>query len=358
MQLSNFEQARHLCSHHLNVSSEIGWTAQLEDLMDRLTGMDVFVKVVEASSFAAAARHLRISPAMVSSHVRALEERLGARLLDRTTRRVNPTEVGQSYYERCIRILAEVDEAERAAGDANSTPRGHLRVTAPFTFGTGHVVPAIAEYLATCPDVSVELALNDRLSEPLEEGFDLAIRVGPLPDSSLIARRLISAETVICASPEYLSAHEEPTKPQDLARHNCLVHSRPRGGEWSLLDRHQNTITVRVSGRFIANNGDVLRALALKGQGIICVPSFIVDADLATGALVQLLGDYGVSQTPVSAVYPHSRFLSAKVRAFIEVLAAHLDRRLVQPRKQIDMRASHLASELKGEFAAHHSIVQ
>src|SRR6267378_3915720 len=146
--------------------------------MDRFAGMAVFVKVVEDSSFAAAARHFRMSPAMVSNHVRAIEERLGVRLLNRTTRRVSPTEVGQGYYERCIRILSEVDEAESAAGDQNATPRGLLKVSAPFTFGTSHMTPAIADYLAAYPDVSVELALNDRSVNLLEEGFDVAIRVG------------------------------------------------------------------------------------------------------------------------------------------------------------------------------------
>jgi len=321
--------------------------------MDRLTGMNVFVKVMESSSFAAAARHLRMSPAMASNHVRALEERLGARLLNRTTRRVSPTEVGQGYYERCIRILADVREAERIAGDAHSTARGLLKVTAPFTFGTGYFAAAVADYLASYPDVSVELALYDDLPELLKEGFDVAIRVGPLRNSSLIARRLMNAQTVICASPDYLKAQEELRRPQDLARHNCLVYSHSRRSEWCFLDRNESSLVVQVSGRFAANNRGVLRALALKGEGIICVPAFIVDTDLAAGRLVRLLTDYELAETPISAVYPHNRFVPAKVRTFIDVLAAHLNRTLAHPRKLFDTEAPQIASEPNGAFEMH-----
>src|SRR5712671_952472 len=183
--------------------------------MDRLGSMAVFVKVVEGSSFAAAARHFRMSPAMVSKHVKALEERIGVRLLNRTTRRVNPTEVGQSYYGRCLHILADFEEAEREAGDANVRPRGLLKISAPFTFGIAHVGPALADYLATYPDVSAELVLNDRSMDLLENGFDVAIRVGHLPDSSLIGRRLITAQTVLCASPHYLDRFGVPRTLQD-----------------------------------------------------------------------------------------------------------------------------------------------
>jgi DNA-binding transcriptional LysR family regulator len=297
--------------------------------MDRLTGMAVFVKVVEGSSFAAAARHFRMSPAMVSSHVRAIEERIGARLLNRTTRRVSPTEVGQGYYERCVRILAEVEDAERAAGDANSTPRGVLRVSAPFTFGIAHVAPAVANYLAVYPDVSVELSLNDRYVDLIEDGVDVAIRAGQLPDSSLIARKLADVRVVLCASPRYLERHGAPQSPQDLAKHSCLSYSLSiTRNEWRFGEGSGTPETVPVSGRCVANNGDVLRVLALKGEGIIRVPSYVVEEDIAAGRLVRLMPQYESLEMPVSAVYTPGRFLSAKVRAFVDFVAAHLDRTL------------------------------
>src|SRR5277367_5608987 len=171
----------------------------------RFTGMAVFVKVVEASSFAAAARHFGMSPAMVSKHIHTTEERLGIRLLNRTTRHVSATEVGQNYYERCLRVLTELDEAERAAGDQQTAPRGRLRVTAPAAFGTRHLAPAVADYLTAYPDVSIDLSLGDPYLDLLENGFDLAIRSGQLADSSLIARKLGAIETFVCASPAYLA---------------------------------------------------------------------------------------------------------------------------------------------------------
>jgi DNA-binding transcriptional LysR family regulator len=316
--------------------------------MDRFAGMSVFVKVVEGSSFAAAARQLRMSPAMVSKHVQTIEERLGVRLLNRTTRRVSPTEVGQSYYERCLRILSELAEAERAAADSNTTPRGLLKISAPFTFGIAHVAPAIAAYLAAHPDVSIALSLRDRFVDLLDEGFDLAIRIGQLPDSSLIARRLIAIQTILCASPTYLRQHGTPHRPRDLATHNCLVYaSSASRGEWRFLDRHGTAETEQVSGRFTADNGDALRILALEGEGIVRVPIYIVDADLAAGRLVRVLADYEAAATPVSAVYPHSRFLSAKVRSFVDFLAAHLQRPPSDEPAALDAPARRVPAELR-----------
>ena len=221
--------------------------------------MAIFAKVVEGSSFAAAARHFQISPAMVSKHVRATETHLGVRLLNRTTRRVTLTEVGQDYYERCLRILAEIEEAERAAGDLNTTPRGHLKVSASYMFGTSHVAPAITRYLAAYPDVSVELILSDRFVDLIEEGFDVAIRIGHLPNSSLIVRRLATTRMVFCASPSYLDRHGKPQTVGDLSDHNCLSYSLAKvRNEWPFSGVPHRAKVAR-PGRFMTNSGEALR---------------------------------------------------------------------------------------------------
>jgi DNA-binding transcriptional LysR family regulator len=291
--------------------------------LDRFTGMAVFAKVVEAASFAAAARHFDMSPAMVSKHIQTLEARLGARLLNRTTRRVSPTEVGQDYYERCLRILADLEEAELAAGDLQSAPRGLLRITAPVSFGTHCLAPVIADYLKTYPEVSIDLSLDDHYLDVIEKRFDLAIRIGMLADSSLIARKLGTLGLVACASPAYLEDKGTPETPQDLGAHNCLVFNfASADGTWHFFDREGKEHVVRVSGSFLASNPDALRTLALKGVGIVLAPDRLVENDLATGSLVRLLSDYRTEEAAVQAVYPHSQCLSAKTRTFIDFLAA------------------------------------
>lgn len=295
--------------------------------MDRYSGMAVFVKVVETSSFAATARYLGMSPAMVSRHIQLLEERLGARLLNRTTRRVSLTEVGQIYHERCLRILSELEEADRAASELQSVPRGRLRVTAPMTFGTRNLAPIIADYLHQYPEVSIDLSLDDRCVDLVEEGFDLAIRVGVLADSSLIARRLTLAEMVLCASPAYVERHGVPKTPRDLEQHNCLAYAYSRSrNEWRFIGPDGTEEIIPVSGRFLANNGDALRIVARQAIGITMAPKFIVEEEMKAGHLVRLLPEYRTSAFPVHAVYPHSRFLSAKARTFIDFLVSSFSR--------------------------------
>jgi DNA-binding transcriptional LysR family regulator len=292
--------------------------------LDRFTGMAVFAKVVEAASFAAAARYFDMSPAMVSKHIQTLEARLGARLLNRTTRRVSPTEVGQDYYERCLRILSDLEEAEQAAGDLQSAPRGLLRVTAPVSFGTHCLAPLIADYLKTYPDVAIDLSLDDPYVDLIEKRFDLAIRIGTLADSSLIARKLGMLGMVACASPAYLERNGTPAVPQDLIGHNCLVYNfASADSAWHFFDKDGRENVIRVSGRFLASNPDALCTLALKGVGIVLAPDRLVERDLAAGRLVHLLPDYRTQETTVQAVYPHSQSLSAKTRTFIDFLAAH-----------------------------------
>lgn len=287
--------------------------------------MAVFAKVVESASFAAAARHFDMSPAMVSKHVSTLEKRLGVRLLNRTTRRVSATEVGQDYYERALRILSDLEDADRAAGNLQTAPRGLLRVTTSVSFGARQLAPLIAEYLAAYPDVSIDLSLHDHYVDLLKERIDLAIRLGTQPDSSLIARKLCAVEMILCASPGYLKANGTPQKPRDLIKHNCLTH--PASGVWTFTDRSGKEEVIRISGRLSANAGDALLALVVKDAGIILAPDYLVGDDLTAGRLVRLLPDYTTRDTPVYAVYPHSQYLSAKTRTFIDFLAsrfAHL----------------------------------
>lgn len=291
--------------------------------MDRLTNLEVFVKVVEGNSFAAAARHFGMSPAMVSKHVQALEERLGARLLNRTTRRLSLTEVGRAYYERSRQVLADIEEADRAVGDLQAAPRGILKLNAPFSFGIRHLGPALADYLATYPEVTADVTLSDRYIDLLAEGVDLALRIGQLADSSLVARRLAPVRLVVCAAPDYLKRRGIPQTPKDLAEHECLEYtyaSNPR--EWHFSTADGRSEVVRVSGRLLCNNGDILRTAALAGTGIVRGPTFIVGEDVCAGRLVPLpLSGYEPPDGALYAVYPPGRHLSAKVRSFIDFLA-------------------------------------
>jgi DNA-binding transcriptional LysR family regulator len=296
--------------------------------MDRFTGLEIFVKVVEGASFISAARYFSLSPAMVSKHVQTLERRLGARLLNRTTRRVSPTEVGQHYYERCRRILGELAAADDLAADLQATPRGLVKISAPVAFGNGPVANAVVDYLSGYPDVSIDLALNDRDVDLVEEGFDLAIQTGPLPDSCLIARRLGAARMIVCAAPSYLARYGDPKSPADLADHSCLDHSSAKArGMWTFTgpDGAEETVPVG-QGRFRANSAEALRTLALRGEGIALEPSFIIEDDLRAGRLVPLLTGYQPAPTMIHVVYPHSRLLPVKVRTFVEFLAVRFAR--------------------------------
>src|SRR5579872_5771775 len=284
--------------------------------------MAVFAKVVESASFAAAARHFDMSPAMVSKHVRRLEERLGVRLLNRTTRRVSATEVGQSYYERCLRILSEVEDAERAAADLQAAPRGLLRVTTSVSFAAHQLAPAIADYLVAYPDVSIDLILKHNFVDLVEERIDLAVRLGQLSDSSLITKKLYAVEMVLCASPGYLAAKGTPQKPRDLVGHNCLIYTYAAGRAWTFTGPDGKAEVIHISGHVLANSGDALLAFALKDTGIVLAPDYLVAHELGAGRLIRLLPEYNTPATPVYAVYPHSSFLSAKTRTFIDFLTA------------------------------------
>ena len=289
--------------------------------MDRVAGMAVFTKVVATGSFSAAARELRVSQASVTKQIKELEGWLGARLLNRTTRRLSLTEIGAGFYERSTRILEAVAEARSAAGALQTAPRGRLRINAPVSFGLLHLAPAVTEFLNVYPDVSIEMLVNDRVVDLLEGEFDVGVRIGRLGDSSLIARRIARVRLVVCAAPEYLARHAVPQTPEDLASHNCLEYTYFESrGEWHLRDPTGADIVVPVSGRYLANNADVLRSTALAGGGIILVPTFLIGDDLRAGRLVRLLSNYPPPEQALHALYPPGRHLSAKVRTFVDFL--------------------------------------
>jgi DNA-binding transcriptional LysR family regulator len=279
--------------------------------------------VVGAGSFSAAAGEMQVSQALVTKQIQELETWLGARLLNRTTRRFSLTEVGTGFYERAARILEAVEEAKNAAGALQMVPRGRLRINAPVSFGLLHLAPAVTEFLKRFPDVSVELLVNDRLVDLLEGEFDVGVRIGRLRDSSLIARRIAPIRLAVCAAPDYLARHGVPKVPDDLAKHHCLEYTYFESrGEWRLLNPKGDEIVVPVSGPYLANNGDVLRTTAIAGGGIILLPTFIVGDDLRAGRLVRLLPDYPPPDQALHLLYPPGRHLSAKVRSFVDFMVA------------------------------------
>lgn len=295
--------------------------------MDRLQGMAVFVRVAELGSFSSAARQLGLSKSAVSKHVTALEERLGVRLINRTTRRLALTEVGAVYRDFCARIVQDVEEAELVAGRHAVEPRGRLKVNAPMTFGSLHLGPLLPDFLARFPKIEVELTLNDRFVDLVEEGYDVAVRVGRLADSSLIARRFATARFVCAASARYLDRNGRCLDPDDLARHNCLSYSyRPQPEDWQ-FSRGEERRTVRVRGNLSANNGDALRAAACAGLGVVYLPDFILSQDVAAARLMRLLEGWQAPEIPIHAVFPPQRHPSAKLRAFVDFLVERLGRR-------------------------------
>ena len=289
--------------------------------MDRLLSMAVFRRVVDAGSFARAARDLGMSPEMAGNHVKALEAHLGVRLLNRTTRRMHVTEAGAAYHARCVQILSEIEEAETEAGAQQVAPSGVLRIAGPLTFGQLHLGPAISAYMDRYPAVKVDAFLSDRHVNLIDEGFDLAIRIGEPPDSSLIARRLAGAHLVLCASPAYVERNGPPQKPADLSRHACLVYADLKSPRtWRFTDRGGRTETVQISGPFSSNNPQLLLSLAVAGHGLILWPSFAVGAEIVAGRLVPFLTEWRTRELAIWALYPHRSLLSPKVRTFVDFL--------------------------------------
>jgi DNA-binding transcriptional LysR family regulator len=288
--------------------------------MNKLREIECFIAVVESGSFVKAAVTLGISKTAISRYVADLEARLGTRLLQRTTRRLSLTEPGQRYVERCRQILAELDEADAMAGEQDGQPAGPLRINAPHTFGVLHLAPLWPTFLARHPQVSLDITLSDRLVDIVDEGFDLAIRITRLPDSSLVHRRLAGTRMVLCASPDYLGRHGIPQHPGELAHHETVGYSYfSHRREWR-FDGPDGPVSVRTHARLIADNGDTCLAAAVAGAGIILQPAFLVQDALRDGQLVEFLPEYTQGETGIYVVYPTRKYLSAKVRVLIDFL--------------------------------------
>jgi DNA-binding transcriptional LysR family regulator len=290
--------------------------------LDHLAAMAVFARVVEAGSFSGAAESLGLSKSAVSKHVARLEERLAVRLLNRTTRRLSLTEAGTAVYEPCRQLVADADAAEAAVSHLASAPRGRLRINVPMSFGQRHVAPALPDFMARYPELTVDLQLNDRTVDLVEEGYDMAVRIGELPDSSLLARRLAPLNRVVAAAPGYLDRAGRPAHPRELRQHTCLLYSYLSSGrEWRFRGP-DGEVRVPVGGPLEANNGDALLAAAREGAGLVMLPTFLAGDDVRAGALEPVLTDW--TREPggaVSAVFPPGRKLSPKVRVFVDFLA-------------------------------------
>lgn len=289
--------------------------------MDRLTELSVFIAAVEDGSLAAGGRRLGMTPAMAGKYVAALEAELGIRLLHRNTRKLSLTDVGRTYFERSKRILEQMEEADSEARNLHGEPRGTLRVTAPMTFGALHLGAPIAKFVSAYPQASVEMTLDDCYFDLVESGFEMAIRIGRLTDSSLIARRIAPCRMVACASPAYLERKGYPQSPADLAAFDLLAYNMSRSpGSWTFTDRDGQVSSLRGTPRLLANNVQLLLAGALSDGGIAFGPSFVFGSYLETGALRQVLPLYKTSTLDIHVVYPSTRHVTAKVRRFIDVL--------------------------------------
>jgi DNA-binding transcriptional LysR family regulator len=286
--------------------------------MDKLTSMRAFTRVVDTGSFSEAARSLRLSRSAISKYILDLEADLGVQLLHRTTRSATPTDNGRLYYERCVTILADIDEADLTVSQHQAAPRGTLRVNAPMSFGTLHLGKAIASFLAKYPELSIDLILSDQQIDTVQEGFDVTIRIADMSDSSLIARHIVPAHRVLCASPVY--AHGTPKHPNDLRTHALLSYGYlGTGVQWKLTGK-DGDYWLNVPSRLITNNAEILRDAAIGGAGIALLPTFIAGPDLRSGALRSILAGYLAPQLSVCALYPPTRHVSMKVRAFIDFL--------------------------------------
>jgi DNA-binding transcriptional LysR family regulator len=282
----------------------------------QVSQMVLFARVVDAGNFSNAARTLGLTRAAVSKRIAGLEAEIGAQLLHRTTRQMSLTEIGRAFYERCARIAAEVEAAERAVAALQGAPRGRLRVSAPVTFGRRYLSPLVSDFLERQPEVQVDLALSDSATA-IPEGFDLAIRIARRPEAGCVVHRLAPSRHVVCASPEYARERSLPSDPDELRRHNCLLYSSlETPGLWRFRERK----TVRVSGNFAVDHGESLRQAVLDGLGVAYMPTFLVGPDVAAGRLLTALDEWALSTNQIFALYPRGPTLTPKLRAFLEHL--------------------------------------
>ena len=290
--------------------------------MDKLEGMRAFTEVVKHSGFAAAGRHMGLSRAAVNKLVLHLEASLGVKLLQRTTRRVSPTDEGRAFYERCLNILAEVEAAELAIAHLHAEPKGTLRLNAPMSFGIFHLSPAIAAFIAQYPEIQVQLTLNDRFVDPLEEGFDLTLRIAELKgDEALVIHPISPIRRVLCAAPTYLKMRGRPESPTDLHHHDCLQYGDlTTRRQWRLTGPDQQPYTITLRSRYCSNNGEVLRDAAIQGIGITLLPTFIVGPALAAHTLEIVLPDYQPSPLTAYIGYPPNRHLATKIQVLTTFL--------------------------------------
>jgi len=292
--------------------------------MDLLLAMSVYVKVVEAGSMTAAALECEMSTTMVGNHLRALEQRLGVSLLHRTTRRQRLTEFGSTYYQRCLEVLGLVADSERLAEQTQGEPSGTLRITAPLTFGTERLAPALSEFVQRCPQVKLDVVLTNQRLDLLDNGFDVAIRLGNTEPSNLIARPLEDYTLTMCASPAYLARRGTPQKPEELADHDCLAFAYPAGDEWRSVEKQwrlsgpDGEIVVAVSGPMLINSSSGLHQAARTGMGVVMLPDALVDQDLREGKLVALMQDYQLPRRPMNLIYAQDRYRLPKLRSFVE----------------------------------------
>ncbi|NEU95469.1 LysR family transcriptional regulator [Bradyrhizobium uaiense] len=294
--------------------------------MDKLACLKAFAKVVETGSFSEAGRQLRLSRSAVSKYVAELEESLGVQLLNRTTRHASPNENGQLYFERALVILSELDAADQAVAHLQSTPRGLLRVNAPMSFGTIRLGPAIADFMTKYPEMQLQLVLSDDLVDPVQDGFDVTLRIAELESSSLIARKITPMPRVVCASPDYLKRHGTPHHPQDLRDHVSLTYGfLLTGNQWKLTGA-DGEHWIQPAWSLCVNNAEVLRDVAVKGRGVALIPEFIAGEALQQGRLKAILNDFWAPPLTLYAVYPPTRHLSVKVRLFIDFLVERFGR--------------------------------
>jgi DNA-binding transcriptional LysR family regulator len=293
--------------------------------------MNVFVRVAKAGSFAGGARELGISRAMATKHIMQLEGSLGTRLFNRTTRSLSLTEVGASYLERCQQVLLDVEEMEAAVTHLQSEPRGILKISAPPVIGASHITRAVTEFLKIHPELTVDLILRSSSGDLIDEGIDIAICLGALEDTSMVARKLASSSMVVCGSPDYLARHGVPKIPEDLLEHSCLVNwaSSPRN-KWHFRSEKGQAV-VTVSGRMQANVADAIRVAAIDGLGLVMLASYVVGRDIEKGKLKIVLENYTLPPLDIHAVYPHRKYLSAKVRCFLDFLQEWLGPQVAKP---------------------------